>query len=146
MKLAELLKDVQASGVYLLDESVPASEIEHLARYLDFAFFHLPGSRILSKPDFLREIGGVLRFPDYFGHNWDALVDCMTDITGGERSGRVILFDRFDLFAESSPAEFTTAMEIFGESALFLSERGIACFVLLQGKRSAAPKLPGVEI
>ncbi len=145
MKLAELLKDVQASGVYLLDETVLTSEIEHLASDLDFTFFHLPGSRILSKQDFLKETALVLGFPDYFGHNWDALADCMTDITGGEGSGRVILFDRFDLFAESFPAEFTTAVEIFGESALFLSERGIACFVLLQGKSSAAPKLPRVE-
>ncbi|AFM25330.1 barstar family protein [Desulfomonile tiedjei] len=145
MKLGELLKKTEASGVYLLDEAIPASEVEHLVRGLDFTFFHLQGSRILSKTDFLIEIAATLRFPDYFGYNWDALADCMTDITGGDENSRVILFDRFDLFAENSPAEFATALEIFGESAIFLSQRGIGCFVLLQGRRSAAPELPKVE-
>jgi hypothetical protein len=145
MKLGELLKKTEASGVYLLDETIPASEVEYVARDLDFTFFHLPGSRIRSKKDFLREVAEILHFPDYFGHNWDALADCMTDITSGEENGRVILFDRFDLFAENSPAEFATAMEIFGESALFLSRQGTGYFVLLQGKSSAAPELPKVQ-
>lgn len=41
----------------------------------------LEGSKTTNKESFLREIGLLLNFPDYYGHNWDALNDCLTDIT-----------------------------------------------------------------
>ncbi len=32
-----------------------------------------------SKDELLRELSDTLSFPDYFGHNWDALWDCLND-------------------------------------------------------------------
>lgn len=37
-------------------------------------------SGITSKHELLRLVARELRFPDYFGNNWDALVDCLRDI------------------------------------------------------------------
>ena len=43
---------------------------------------HLDGIKITSKESFLKEIAEALEFPDYFGHNWDALEDCLKDLKG----------------------------------------------------------------
>jgi RNAse (barnase) inhibitor barstar len=38
------------------------------------------GAAIRSQEDFFRELARVLEFPDYFGHNWDAVSDCLGDL------------------------------------------------------------------
>jgi len=44
------------------------------------AVFDLDGERVRSKEDLLRAVAEALRFPDYFGMNWDALIDCLRDL------------------------------------------------------------------
>jgi len=38
---------------------------------------HLDGTKITDKQSFLKEIAEALEFPEGFGHNWDALEDCL---------------------------------------------------------------------
>lgn len=33
-----------------------------------------------TKPEFFRTIQQALEFPDYFGHNWDAFNECISDL------------------------------------------------------------------
>lgn len=40
----------------------------------------LDGSNTVDKASFLAQINDLLKFPDYFGHNWDALDECLGDI------------------------------------------------------------------
>ena len=40
----------------------------------------LDGSKTVDKTSFLTQIANLLKFPDYFGHNWDALDECLGDI------------------------------------------------------------------
>lgn len=41
----------------------------------------LDGSKTVDKTSFLAQISELLKFPDYFGHNWDALEECLNDVT-----------------------------------------------------------------
>ena len=45
-----------------------------------FAIFDLDGGSIRSKDDLLRAAAAAMRFPDYFGMNWDSLIDCLRDL------------------------------------------------------------------
>jgi hypothetical protein len=40
----------------------------------------LDGNKTVDKASFLVQIADLLKFPDYFGHNWDALDECLGDI------------------------------------------------------------------
>jgi hypothetical protein len=40
----------------------------------------LDGNKTVDKTSFLAQISDLLKFPDYFGHNWDALNECLGDI------------------------------------------------------------------
>ena len=44
------------------------------------AVFDLDGGSIRSKDDLLRAIAVAMQFPEYFGMNWDAVVDCLRDL------------------------------------------------------------------
>jgi RNAse (barnase) inhibitor barstar len=41
----------------------------------------LDGNKTVDKASFLAQISDLLKFPDYFGHNWDALEECLNDVT-----------------------------------------------------------------
>ena len=43
---------------------------------------YLDGNNITGKESFLKEIATVLNFPDWFGYNWDSLIDCLREIAG----------------------------------------------------------------
>jgi hypothetical protein len=41
----------------------------------------LRGSRMTTLDAFFDEVGAALRLPDYFGRNWPALHECLTDLS-----------------------------------------------------------------
>ena len=43
-----------------------------------------------SKVELLRRIARELSFPDYFGENWDALIDCLSDLSWSQAAEAVI--------------------------------------------------------
>jgi hypothetical protein len=65
----------------------------------DVTSFRAPNSlivrldgRLRRKWDLLRALANGLKFPRYFGHNWDALEECLNDLSWlGEQSGIVLL-------------------------------------------------------
>lgn len=145
-RLSDMLKDPKTSGVYLLDESLSVEHLEKLASERGLAFYHLEGQDIRDKDQFLKETALALRFPEYFGNNWDALADCLTDMSWHETDGFVILYDHFDLLAEHSPRDFEMALDIFRESAEFWFNQGKSLFVLLQGKSVEGSEIPRVQL
>lgn len=41
---------------------------------------YVRGAMCHTEEDFFREISSALRFPYYFGHNWNAFDECITDL------------------------------------------------------------------
>jgi len=65
----------------------------------DVSGFRAPNSlvvrlagRLRRKRDLLRALASGLKFPNYFGHNWDALEECLNDLSWlGQQSGIVLI-------------------------------------------------------
>jgi RNAse (barnase) inhibitor barstar len=133
-RLSDMLKNSETSGVYLLEESASVQGLEKICKEHGLAFFLLEGRDVRNKDQFLKQVALVLRFPDYFGNNWDAFSDCLTDMSWHEADGFVILYDHFESLAEHSPQEFEMLLDLFKESTEFWRDQGKAVFVLLHGK------------
>jgi RNAse (barnase) inhibitor barstar len=74
----------------------------------DFVLLVPPGIR--SKKDLLAVLADIGHFPDYFGGNWDALQDCLGDLSWITNRKVVILHS--DVPLQSNPSECRIYLEI----------------------------------
>jgi len=56
------------------------------------ASFDLDGDRVRTRDDLLRGIADAMQFPDYFGMNWDAVIDCLRDLADRQPAEGYVLF------------------------------------------------------
>ena len=80
--LSQCLKPDGAAVVRV--DALSTEEINHLVTSLaghNIQTRQIDASRLKSKADVLRELASAFAFPSYFGHNWDALIDCWSDLS-----------------------------------------------------------------
>jgi RNAse (barnase) inhibitor barstar len=134
------LKNILASdnprGVYWLKTHASVAELGKLARAKGMAFFHLEGSKIEKKDQFLNHAAVALKFPDYFGKNWDAFYDCLTDMDWVDAEGYAIYFDHTNAFAEHHESQLETVIELFQDAVDFWKGEGKSMLVLLSGDKA----------
>lgn len=138
-KLAELLDNAKTSGVYALDAPPDPVELSTMASERGLGLFELDAEGVKAKEAFLKLAAAKLDFPDYFGENWDAFEDCLTDLSWQQAKGYIILVKSVDGFAATSPDDFATAVDIFNEAAEFWAGQRRVMLVLLQG--NAGPEV-----
>lgn len=63
-------------------------------------------------------------FPAGFGGNWDALADCLQDLSWLAEPGTVALLRGAADFAVAAPGEYAMLLEILGASAEYWQPRG----------------------
>ena len=145
-KLSDLLTDYKQSGVYRFEEPAAVNDLKRLAEQHGLAFLALDGKTVHDKDQFLKQAAAALHFPNYFGNNWDALADCLTDMEWHEADGFVILYDNFDTFAENERDQFGVALKIFAESAEFWCSRRKLMIVLLSGTAENVKGVPSISL
>jgi hypothetical protein len=68
----------------------------------------LDGRRCRTKRALLDEAARVLNFPAHFGRTWDALEDCLTDLTWLRGSGYRLVITAADRLLARNPAHYAT--------------------------------------
>jgi RNAse (barnase) inhibitor barstar len=99
--------------------------LEACARALGFAHVDADLRGCTDKPAFLARIATALRFPDWFGHNWDALADCLADLSWLPAPGYVVVLDGIGDFRRAAPDAFATALDILDEACRTHAAHGI---------------------
>ncbi|MFI7633303.1 barstar family protein [Nonomuraea sp. NPDC049400] len=71
------------------------------------------GRACRTRAAFFEEVARALRFPGYFGRNWDALTDCLRD------TGAVALFVEHaeELLDAEPPEQFATLLAVLADAA-----------------------------
>jgi RNAse (barnase) inhibitor barstar len=69
------------------------------------AVYELRGIEMRSQSTLFDEFQVALEFPDYFGHNWDALSECITDMGWAQvGAGIVLVIDDCDVVLSQGSA------------------------------------------
>jgi RNAse (barnase) inhibitor barstar len=134
--------DRYPSGIYLIDAVECEQVLRHGAFPASFAIAVLNGTEAATRARFFREIARGLHFPDYFGHNWDAVYDCLTDLNWLPAAGYVLVLDGFEQFATNEPEQWAIALKVLQEACEFWQPLSRSMFVLLRGPRVLAPGVP----
>jgi RNAse (barnase) inhibitor barstar len=104
-----------------------------LARSLGFEFVRVELAGCLDKAELLQRIATALAFPSWFGHNWDALFDCLNDLGWRPAPGYVLVLDHPSELRDAEPEVFDTALAILGDAAVAWQERGVPFRVFVAG-------------
>jgi hypothetical protein len=116
-KLLERLRDPVRSGVYRVARSDAIDEVMRDAAQID-----------LKDGDALRAIAQALHFPDWFGGNWDALEDCLGDLSWRPGDGHVLVFRNWQALTSDN---LGVLIDVLRSSAEYWSGRGKPFFAVL---------------
>ena len=127
-KLIQRLRDPSRSGVYRVsraDEVVDALKGSSLSPVR---------VKFSDKAQLLKNLAAALEFPDWFGHNWDALEDCLTDLSWRETPAHVLLIE------EAKPGDdLGVLIDILRSSAESWAGRGEPFFAIFVDPGRALP-------
>lgn len=75
----------------------------------------------VNKADLMDRVARALSLPDWFGRNWDALADSLSDPSvwppDAAGQGLLVVVTGWRAYASARPHEWTTAEEIFTEAS-----------------------------
>jgi RNAse (barnase) inhibitor barstar len=107
--MTERLRSVAPPWVHVLvlrsGQSLPAPPEGFVARLVS-------GRACASKPALMAELARVFAFPSYFGHNWDALRDCLTDLAWLTAPGYTLLFTDAHAILPRRSADFRAFLDV----------------------------------
>jgi len=94
-----------------------------------------------DKETFLARVAEALEFPDWFGRNWDAFFDCLTDLSWLPAGGHVLVLLNTNEMRRDAPEAFDTAKSIMQEAAAIWAKRGQSLRVIVD-RPTTRPKRP----
>jgi len=106
-KLLQRLGDAAKSGVYRASR---LDAIEDALRGSRLGFARIGLQDVTEKSALLRRIAATLGFPGWFGENWDALEDCLTDLSWRQGAGHVLVFEAFQCLPTEELGELIGVM------------------------------------
>lgn len=109
MKLSALLADAGSDGVY----RAPATEvatIEAVAEAAGWRLVHIDTAGATDKAAVLAALKEAFGFPDWFGANLDALVDCLREVD--TEPGTLLLWDHPDGFAAAEADQYRLLLDV----------------------------------
>lgn len=93
-----------------------ATAISLLKPPAGFALRTIHGKHCGTSSGLFREFAQVLDFPDYFGHNWDALEECLADLEWLPAKGYVLLITDAEAVIPQDEEEYETFLEILDDA------------------------------
>jgi RNAse (barnase) inhibitor barstar len=140
---AKSLGKAEQSGVRQL--TADPDDIERAAKAAGLVVVRIDLARLASKTGLLGRAARALKFPEWFGKNWDALNDCLTDLSWLQGNGWVIIFENSKGFAERKPKLFQNAVEVFQAASDYWRRAGKPFWVLFHGPNDWASSLESFE-
>lgn len=102
---------------------LPASPFE-VANYLmawipahpEWDILRVRGAKSTDEASFFDELAAALQFPYYFGENWNAVWDCITDLNWLKGSSFLLVFDSADQLLSQSHRGFSFLLQVIKDA------------------------------
>jgi RNAse (barnase) inhibitor barstar len=132
-QIAAILRGEGYPNVYLLDRELTTADLEKLDRVEGTKLFAIDGSQINDCQSLFQQFATVMQFPAYFGHNWDALKDCLTELDGYEVDRYIITIDRLEKFINNDPSQWKTLLDVCKSVVEYWQDTDTPMSILLSG-------------
>lgn len=136
----EVLADPAQGGAYFVDacESVALADA---AQALDFHVAHIDLAGCSDRDSVLRSFARALRFPQWFGGNFDALADSLGDLSWLSAAGYLLLLEHSDAWREADDENFAVLLDILNEAAVTWGDQGVPFWALIPLPQQQLKKL-----
>lgn len=124
--LVSLLTGEHSSGVYEWPSALSIDDVAVACADARWRFVLLDTSGAADKAGFLDAVATAFELPAYFGRNFDALADSLTDVSGDR--GVLVLWEGYEALALRDEKTYVTALDVFRERA---AQEGFGAFVVL---------------
>jgi hypothetical protein len=119
-------------GVY---RAARAADVLRAAKGLRMARIDL--AAVSDKAGLMQAVARALEFPAWFGGNWDALEDCLTDLSWHHADGHVLLVEGADALPQDDLGVFRDVLE---SAAAYWKERARPFFAVFVGGDATLPE------
>lgn len=111
-KLLKLLEDAPQAGIFHLPRRSQAA-VRAAAESAGCACFDVSFAESDRIDIVLSRVGYALDFPEWYGQNFDALKDCLTDFSWCEAAGYVLFISGAESLNAENPAAFKALNDVF---------------------------------
>ena len=115
--LCARLLDANGAGEYRLN--CPLNDLRAAVARVDFALFDADLAVVHDKDAFISIVAQAIHAPNWFGNNWDALVDALGDLSWQPASGYVLLLRNGGEACGLPEDDREVATEIFADTVNF---------------------------
>ena len=127
-KLQELLLDSHQAGVYRFPHGNRVALLD-AAEAVGVACFEADLGDSEQIQVVLTRLGRQLGFPEWYGNNFDALKDCLSDISWCEEAGYLLVITRADALQAADAPAFQTLNEVFALAIDEWRARGVPMWI-----------------
>ncbi len=127
---SDLLRTDHA-GLHPLPPNI--SSIRTAAAEAGLLCIHIDLSSCTNKPRLLAQFARSLQFPHWFGHNWDALADCLGDLAWLPAPGYVLILEHTAALRARDADSFATVLDILGETVTRWADAALPFWVFVDG-------------
>jgi hypothetical protein len=140
----QILNGQLTPGIYRLRSELNADHIVAPLNKVGWRGFYIEGHVVTSKAAFLRMAGAGMSFPAYYGQNWDAFEECITDLSWVPAKGYVLIYDNVWYFPRNDRPAWRQAKAILTDAVSFWAQRGTPFYVFLRNAWWYAHDIPRV--
>jgi RNAse (barnase) inhibitor barstar len=114
--VGEALPGLRGRTVHLLAQD-REGELVAVLEGASFVVRRLEGGKALNEAAFFAEAARALRLPDHFGHNWDALDECLRGLGEGRSRRLAVLWRSADQSLAADPQMVLDAASLLADVA-----------------------------
>lgn len=136
----DLLRHLDRAGVFASDED-SARTLYHAGPHAGYNVYRIDLGKAHNAEDVHRTFGKALHFPEWFGFNWDALADCLTDMSWNEADGYLVILQSIKALKISDPDALRTLISVLQDASAAWKAQHVPFWVLVIGDIPGLPQV-----